>query len=521
MPRPRREYVLRPPPTSASTAQQKIDWYESEITRLQAILTRLADSNDNIQEAITYPHLHHGVQPSFDVDLAESKSRNTSFNNHHHEVTQLILRAYNEIRQYRLIDNAGLGGGGIYSAATSILHGGRREAPPAVRKILEQNPNAKITKLQAAVVPVSKPLTSFINWVSGGNYEKKRQELGYNDINHAYLIVSLDNGKTYRLEKNHVVEMYAYNVNNDKNQRIDLKLNGSPELSSFLSNAEKYQESKKEEHKRGNFWQYDPQNNNCQYFVDDIVQGNSEITNKEEANKFFFQPGSGDLIDTAGKWKTHLKYVVPLATIGDRLIHGNGVRPDEEDHRRNHPGTIAPLTPQDIQNMTRENNRLRQQLDQLRLLLERAERDPSRASRGDLLRRYYSEGIARTQAAINALEAQRNVHRGGSIGDRLIHGKGPTRQERVANGYVRPQNVPLTGEEIQGMTREINRLRQDIERLITFEDYYARNNVPGRALLQGEIIDAQRKLAALETMRNLHRGGAIRQPRCSHRYRPY
>lgn len=337
--------MLRPPPDSATTAQQKIDWYYSEVHRLQAILSRITHSYVNIQGAISYRH-QNGILPTWEADMEESKSRNVQFNSHHREVMRLIEDAFEEIRQYRLIDNAGLGGGGIYSAAktalTSILHGGRREAPPAVRKILEQNPNAKVTKLQAAIVPVGKPLTGFINWVSGGKYEEKRKELGYNDINHAYIILTLDNGKTYRLEKNHVVEMYAYNSNNDKNQRIDLKLSSHPELSTFLSNAQKYQESKKSESKRGNFWQYDPQNNNCQYFVDDIVNGNTEIQNKEDANKFFFQPGSGDLFDTTGKWKPHLKYIVPLATIGDRLIHGAGSGPGETGRRRPRPNGYDP-----------------------------------------------------------------------------------------------------------------------------------------------------------------------------------
>lgn len=296
------------------------------------------------------------------------------------------------------------GGSGIVSAAksalTSILHGGRRSAPPAVRKILEQNPNAKIVKAQAGIVPVGKHLQSVLNWISGGKYEEKRQKLGYNDINHAYMIVTLNNGKTYRLEKNHVVEMYSYNVSNDKNAKIDLKLSGEPLLSSFLDNAEKYQESTKAEGKRGNFWQYDPQNNNCQYFIDDLVKGNPEVQNKEEANKFFFQPGSGELIDSTGKWKPHIKFLVPLATIGDRLIHGEGGRPD--------PGRPHQVNEADVRTITRALQRARARVAELLShIAEENDHDPIAAGQLEM-----------AQAQVVRLErllATYGGNRGGSI----------------------------------------------------------------------------------------------------------
>lgn len=346
MPRPSHdrlpeEYFLRDLPTSVTTINQALEHYSSETNRLATIQNRLAS------ELLNYRH--HQTQTGHQQGDRRDYNMHTRWNIVQQQVFQaarefnLITSRHHDHPDWSLQQILGPymstpadseteseeEGGGIASAAkaalTSILHGGRRSAPPAVRKILEQNPSAKIVKAQAAVVPVGKPLQSVLNWISGGKYEEKRQKLGYNDINHAYMIITLDNGKTYRLEKNHVVEMYGYNVNNDKNAKIDLQLSEQPLLSSFLGNAEKYQESTKAEGKRGNFWQYDPQNNNCQYFVDDLVKGNAEVQNKEEANKFFFQPGSGELIDATGKWKPHVKFLVPLATIGDRLINGQGI----------------------------------------------------------------------------------------------------------------------------------------------------------------------------------------------------
>lgn len=316
MPRPRDPIQLRHPPESA-TREEKIAFYQAEIQRL--------DSFDEVQfnHQLTRNQHIDTTQGDFfarpDLYLASRERR--------HLVAELKGRAEYEIYKLENADSDEEGGG-VRSVLTSILHGGRRTAPPSVRNVLADNQGAKVVKIQAAVVPVQKHLHSFLNWVSGGEYEKKRQSLGYNDINHAYLLVTLDNGKTYRLEKNHVVEIYNVRPNSDNHQKFDIQLSGQPTLDSLLDHAEKYQESTKQGKKsRGNFWQYDPQNNNCQYFVDDIVQGNPEITNKREANEFFFQPGAGDLIDTTGRWKPHVRWVVPAVTIADRLIHGEGAGP--------------------------------------------------------------------------------------------------------------------------------------------------------------------------------------------------
>jgi hypothetical protein len=331
MPRPRNALQLHPAPEGA-TSQQAIDHYRREIQRLE----RIDISAFNHQLARGRHFMNTQGNPHARDDLyLQSRATRTRIQELMNEAEASI--EYWEYRQHGESTEDEQGGG----LASDILHGGRRTAPPRVRKLLAENQDAKIVKLEAGIVPVQKPLTSFLNWISGGRFEKKREQLGYNDVNHAYLIVTLDNGHSYRLEKNHVVEMFDYNPVHDKNKRFDLHLSSEPALSTFLSNGERYQESTKAAKKRGNFWQYDPQNNNCQYFVDDLVQGNSEITNKQEANQFFFQPNAGDLINETGLYKPHVKYIVPLATIADRVIHGEGLKKQEHIrqllHDRYHP----------------------------------------------------------------------------------------------------------------------------------------------------------------------------------------
>lgn len=217
-------------------------------------------------------------------------------------------------------------GGGIFSSIKSTLNkvflGPRKQAPPAVRKFIEQHKDNKIVKMEAGRIPVFKPIQQGLNALTKGKYEEKRREEGYNDIYHAFIVITLANGEKYQLEKNHVVEIKPYKPDNKENL-LPVKLDKSISLGDVLSNAEKYQEKNKG--KRDNFWKYDPQNNNCQYFVDDIVKGNPDIQNKEEVNKFSFQENAGKLIDTTGPYQNLLKFLPSVAATADKLYYGEGL----------------------------------------------------------------------------------------------------------------------------------------------------------------------------------------------------
>lgn len=316
MPRPRYPLELRHPPIHLSR-DEKVAFYEREIWRLSQIYDIAADTQ--------YTRNQHIHQTTGSRRNREDLHRQML--DHKQEISALQGRAEYEIYKLESQDSEE-GGAGIRDTLSSIFHGGRRQAPPEVRKILAENNGAKIVSAQVGIQPLSLPLKGFLHLASNGEFEKKRRELGYNDINHSYMILTLDNGKTYRLEKYHVINMEKYNASADKNEKIDLKLSGQPELGTFLDNAEKHQELTRVSGKRGNFWHYDPQNNNCQYFIDDLVQGNPDVENKREANSFFFQP-STELYNTLGRWKTHIGYIGTVGSIAHRLLYGESIR-----HRR-------------------------------------------------------------------------------------------------------------------------------------------------------------------------------------------
>lgn len=205
---------------------------------------------------------------------------------------------------------------------SSFLQGPREVAPPAVRKWLEQNKGKKIIHARVGTQPIAAPLPTVLNKLTGGDFEKVRREAGYNDINHSYLILTLDDGQEYVLEKNHVVEVSKYHKPRKDEKSLDVELDKPLQINEFLHNAEQFQQ--KDNAPRGNFWQYDPTNNNCQYFVDDIVKGNAkDIDNTKALNQFSFQE---EAPNTIRKIPKIAKAVTDIAATADRLIHGEGMK---------------------------------------------------------------------------------------------------------------------------------------------------------------------------------------------------
>lgn len=213
-------------------------------------------------------------------------------------------------------------GRGIFDSFTHFFKA-REHAPPQVRKFLEQTKGRKIVSMQAGRVPLSTNLQTAFNVFSLGDFEKERNRLGYNDIYHAFLVMTLDDGKQYKIEKNNVVSVKPYHPVAGQ-QLFQVHLQQDPTTTDLLGNAEKYQEQYDD---RPNFWTYDHKNNNCQYFVDDIIKGNhSSIKNGSDVTQFTVQP---DAYKTVEKINQTLPFVqkIPNFLAGlDRFYYGNGFR---------------------------------------------------------------------------------------------------------------------------------------------------------------------------------------------------
>lgn len=197
------------------------------------------------------------------------------------------------------------------SRVKKALKGPRLDkAPPKVRSFLEKNGDNIIKKMWVCRSPIKSGIEKVANWLTNGNYEENKAKLGYDKMYHLFLLMELDNGKTFRIEKNEVLNVQK---TNDKGQdNIEIPINKEITINSLFENGEK-------SHKPKNFYAYDSINNNCQMFVESLLKGSHLLTN--ELKSFILQ----DVDKLVPKVVQKLaKGATDLAGVIDILKHGEG-----------------------------------------------------------------------------------------------------------------------------------------------------------------------------------------------------
>jgi hypothetical protein len=213
-----------------------------------------------------------------------------------------------------------------------LFLGPRKTVPPQVRAFLKDHEGRSVVGITVGKAPISSLSRKVVNALTFGNYNKRLKAKGYDAGNHAYMVVTLDDGSKYKMEKNHVVEIAPAGAKSywdkiDKSSHDtplderELQVTQPIPLGTFMSNGEKYASTGDKQHE---FWKYDPVNANCQYYVDDLVSGNKDsIANVEVEREFYFQPGVGETVQPE---KPLIQLPINLGAIWHRFRHGDGLR---------------------------------------------------------------------------------------------------------------------------------------------------------------------------------------------------
>lgn len=199
----------------------------------------------------------------------------------------------------------------------AVVQGPRKTATARFKKFLDETQGNKVVKVELGRKPIVKPVHKALDLLSLGRFSKKQKELKYDDVYHQYIIVTLDNGRKYKIEKNEVViEKPAKDTDYKSSQIWDIPLKGKElTLKSMIDTASKGQEQ--------SFWQYSGSANNCQKFSRDIIERNDLMP----AEDTFPTQNTKALVDTLPA-ATHAipNLVTNTAAVVDRFVHGDGVQ---------------------------------------------------------------------------------------------------------------------------------------------------------------------------------------------------
>lgn len=194
-----------------------------------------------------------------------------------------------------------------------VFAGVRKIAPPVIRKFMEENGDAKITSIIVGRKPIQGIIEKVASWLSGGVWDKNKAKMGYERMMHLFMIITLDNGKKFKLEKNQVVEL---KMNPEMpTDKITVKP-PNVTFNEFIANG-----TKKAEQAGQNLWVYDAVRANCQYFVKWLLSGSGSWNSDVE--KFVMQDAE-KVIENLSWFEKVARKVTDIANVADVAKEGKG-----------------------------------------------------------------------------------------------------------------------------------------------------------------------------------------------------
>jgi hypothetical protein len=166
---------------------------------------------------------------------------------------------------------------------------GRNDYPPKVRNILKKYGNEIIVSYKLKRTPVSSLITSALNIVSFGEFNKRFKDSDYDQLFHLFLEITTQTGKRISIEKNAVIHMEV-SPPTRANEDVEDITNNIPTditINTLMNNTRKRMGE-------SNYFNYNSKSNNCQDFILNILQANkigdnSDIEFVKQDTDFLFK----------------------------------------------------------------------------------------------------------------------------------------------------------------------------------------------------------------------------------------
>lgn len=230
------------------------------------------------------------------------------------------VKVVKTINKYRPRSGAEL----MADAVAAIHRGPRTSASTRFQAFLDKNEGNPVTKVQLGRKPIVSAVHKALDAISLGRFSKTAKKLNYDKVYHNYLLVTLADGKTYKLEKNETViekpaiksdfENELYNIPT-KDKKLTVK--------EMITKASEGNESR--------FYKYRADSDNCQRFTRDVIEKNGLLPDDikpmeiQDAKTMVGSLPGAAMIPNA---------VTDLAAVADRVVHGDGMRKHGNGHAR-------------------------------------------------------------------------------------------------------------------------------------------------------------------------------------------
>jgi hypothetical protein len=155
----------------------------------------------------------------------------------------------------------------VEDRALDVAEGRRIDYSPPVRQFLKDHEKTNISSLTVRRQPIQQAINKAFQLLTGGSWEKSKEQLGYDKLYHLSLIV---NGDTI-IEKNEVVKVAQAPPKSDAAEEINVPVKGTVSITQLLHNTRQNMGD-------SDYFLYDAFKNNCQVFVLSILKYNHLLT---------------------------------------------------------------------------------------------------------------------------------------------------------------------------------------------------------------------------------------------------
>ena len=207
-----------------------------------------------------------------------------------------VVRKTNKLKGSGLVDN-------IYDKIF-------KERPKILNDLIKKEGSQQIKSIEVCRYPIKKIFSNVLDTVTLGQAKKVMARHNYDDLFHLYLIITLNNGKVYSLEKNERVNVII--GRKPGGVCITPKKKYPITLNQFITKAEN--------RNIPNFYHYDAFKDNCQKWVKDLLVSNGMYD--QTLNKFIMQDVKGLVPEYI---KTIARTITDVAGVFNYLIHGGSI----------------------------------------------------------------------------------------------------------------------------------------------------------------------------------------------------
>lgn len=193
----------------------------------------------------------------------------------------------------------------IIERVKAFFKGPRNNYAPTIRSLFEKISDKKIVSMQVCRSPIQSVIQKILDLVT-------LRSTPFDKLFHLYGLMKLDNGETYRFEKNQVIGINKYGKESDADC-IAVPLGKQILFGEFFMKSQTSGGSE--------YFQYDGFKNNCQDFILGALRANGLLSS--DLSKFIKQNVEKlvpSFVEEASR------KVTDLAGMADSLIHGEGMK---------------------------------------------------------------------------------------------------------------------------------------------------------------------------------------------------